>query len=511
MFSNRTVSTQTITSTLVTTYTYDAANRLTAVNGVPYTWDANGNLLSDGSKTYLYNTANQLITVTAPGLTWSAAYNGDGARLRQTVNGVPMTYTLDLAAPLVTVLAQHATRTTQYVYGQGDSLLAGYDGTAWTYLSGRDGINSVRQETDGGGNVLAVRGFDPYGVPLSGNGGAPFGYTGEMADVTGLVFLRARYMQPGLGMFLSRDLYEGNLSQPPSQHLFAYVGNNPINRTDPSGQYWYDPINDRWVQGGVSYLQAPYHPKIEFYAPTNPYRERQDVFNWIMPRARKMESRAGQYGIPPELVAAILAVEIDDDLEPLDDMLDSYARMCYRWIRFKELYPADSWLDTCGCVAFLNVYASIGIGVGIAQIHVNRPDYDWWAIVQHLQSQSVPIPTWANDPVENLLIDDGAIEGVAMFGRALADVRTGINAPHGRGNLSLDDMAIIFVGYRYGVGGFTDVSRPSSVFRDVFAFQSYSRDNLGNAHRDFDIAQPYADAFQFYFEHIGLYEAEYGR
>jgi len=39
---NRFASTQTITSTLVTTYTYDAANRLTSVNGVPYTWDANG-------------------------------------------------------------------------------------------------------------------------------------------------------------------------------------------------------------------------------------------------------------------------------------------------------------------------------------------------------------------------------------------------------------------------------------------------------------------------------------
>ena len=32
----------------VTSYEYDAANRLTSVNGVVYTWDAHGNLLSDG-------------------------------------------------------------------------------------------------------------------------------------------------------------------------------------------------------------------------------------------------------------------------------------------------------------------------------------------------------------------------------------------------------------------------------------------------------------------------------
>jgi len=85
---NRTASTQTITSTLVTHYIYDAANRLTSVNGQAYTWDNNGNLTNDGSKTYLYNQANQLTGITATGLTlrlrsgqaWSSAYNGDGVR-----------------------------------------------------------------------------------------------------------------------------------------------------------------------------------------------------------------------------------------------------------------------------------------------------------------------------------------------------------------------------------------------------------------------------------------------
>ena len=233
---NRTAQTQTITSTLVTTYTYDAANRLTAVNGQPYTWDNNGNLTNDGSKTYLYNQANQLITITATGLTWNAAYNGDGARLRQIANGVPTTYTLDLAAPLVTALTERTGATTkQYLYGLGDSPMAVYTGTAWTYLSGRDGLNSVRQETDVSGNVTSVRSFDPYGVPLDGNGGSPFGYTGEQTDATGLVFLRARYMQPGLGMFLSRDPWSGDALRPGSFNGWNYVECNPINMSDPLG------------------------------------------------------------------------------------------------------------------------------------------------------------------------------------------------------------------------------------------------------------------------------------
>jgi RHS repeat-associated protein len=199
-------------------------------------------------------------------LTWSATYastalsagNGDGARLKQTVNGAETAYTLDpsassgqaLAAPLVTVLEeQEAGGKTTYLYGMGDSPLASYDDTlsgdfgelsraveGWTYLSGRDGLNSVRQETDASGNIIAARSFDPYSVLLQGGGGSPFGYTGEMADVTGLVFLRARYMQPELGMFLSHDPWSGDELRPCSMNGWSYVEGAPINLTDPTGR-----------------------------------------------------------------------------------------------------------------------------------------------------------------------------------------------------------------------------------------------------------------------------------
>jgi RHS repeat-associated protein len=240
---------------------------LTSVNGQAYTWDNNGNLTNDGSKTYLYNQANQLTSIAAPGLTlrlrsgqaWSASYNGDGARLRQIVNGVPTTYTLDLVAPLVTALAERTSATTkQYLYGQGDSPMAVYSGTAWTYLSGQDGLNSVRQETDASGNVLTARSFDPYGVPLDGNGGSPFGYTGEQTDVTGLVFLRARYMQPGLGMFLSRDPWGGTANRPATIQGYNYAADNPILFRDPAGTDYVLEIdrytcNDSHVVGGYVY------------------------------------------------------------------------------------------------------------------------------------------------------------------------------------------------------------------------------------------------------------------
>lgn len=59
-----------------TNYVYDAANRLTSVDSVAYTWDANGNLLSDGARTYTYDAANRLTALVTGGITTTYTYNG---------------------------------------------------------------------------------------------------------------------------------------------------------------------------------------------------------------------------------------------------------------------------------------------------------------------------------------------------------------------------------------------------------------------------------------------------
>jgi hypothetical protein len=65
----------TLTTTLdVVNYQYDDANRLTSVNGQAYTWDNNGNLLSDGVRTYTYTHANRLTQVVSGTLTTEFTY-----------------------------------------------------------------------------------------------------------------------------------------------------------------------------------------------------------------------------------------------------------------------------------------------------------------------------------------------------------------------------------------------------------------------------------------------------
>jgi hypothetical protein len=68
------------------------------VDGVDYSWDANGNLLNDGVNSYTYDFANRLTSVNG---TVNYGYNGLNDRLTQ--NGVQ--YTLDLNAGLTQVLS----------------------------------------------------------------------------------------------------------------------------------------------------------------------------------------------------------------------------------------------------------------------------------------------------------------------------------------------------------------------------------------------------------------------
>ena len=130
-----------------------------------------------------------------------------------------------------------------YIYGL--DRLASSAGT-W-YLG--DALGSVRQTLAASGAVLTTASYDPWGTP-QGSTIAPFGFTGELQDGAGQVYLRARWYTPGAGAFNSRDPFAGWPERPYSSHPYAYALGNPVLYTDPSGQCvpWvfkyaqYDPI-----------------------------------------------------------------------------------------------------------------------------------------------------------------------------------------------------------------------------------------------------------------------------
>jgi len=76
--------------------------------------------------------------------------------------------------------------------------------------------------------------YGPFGEEISsiGNSGNAMRYTGREADAElGLYYYRARYYDPEVGRFITED----PLGFGAGVNFYAYVGNNPINASDPSG------------------------------------------------------------------------------------------------------------------------------------------------------------------------------------------------------------------------------------------------------------------------------------
>jgi RHS repeat-associated protein len=97
----------------------------------------------------------------------------------------------------------------------------------------------VRQVTDGSGLVTLQQSYDPFGNLLTSTSSTltAYGFTGEWADSSGLEYLRARYYDPSLGIFTSRDPVRGTLTEPMTLNPYSYAVNDPLRYTDPSGEF----------------------------------------------------------------------------------------------------------------------------------------------------------------------------------------------------------------------------------------------------------------------------------
>lgn len=139
--------------------------------------------------------------------------------------------------PLTQVLSDG---TDSYLYGLGR--IGEQAGSDWEYYLG-DALGSVRQLVDNTGAISLAQTYQPYGEVLSsyGDAASSYGFTGEMSDSNGLIYLRSRYLDPGIGRFLTKDVWQGNYKKPLSLNRYNYVGGNPVNRVDPTGMYWWGP------------------------------------------------------------------------------------------------------------------------------------------------------------------------------------------------------------------------------------------------------------------------------
>ncbi|MFN8458791.1 MAG: RHS repeat-associated core domain-containing protein, partial [Anaerolineae bacterium] len=103
-----------------------------------------------------------------------------------------------------------------------------------------DGLGSIRQAIDASSVIMGYNEFDPYGNPIVNRQSEivnPYGFTGEWwQSEVGLLHLRARWYNASDGIFLSRDMWEGDELRPLSMNGWNYVEGNPVNYVDPSGR-----------------------------------------------------------------------------------------------------------------------------------------------------------------------------------------------------------------------------------------------------------------------------------
>jgi RHS repeat-associated protein len=240
---NRQSQTSSIPGIGTGSFTFDADDRLNTE-----TYDANGNTLVTGARTFTYDFENRLKTMTMGSATVSIVYDADGNRVAKTVNGVTTRYLVDDLNPAgyaqVVEEVTNGAVTRQYTYGLQRISQTQQIANAWTpSFYGYDGGGTVRLLTDSTGTVTDTYDYDAWGNAVNITGSTPnvYLYRGEQYDPDlSLYYLRARYLNPSTGRFLSRDPEAGRIKTPASLHKYLYAGGDPVNRVDPRGRLWSD-------------------------------------------------------------------------------------------------------------------------------------------------------------------------------------------------------------------------------------------------------------------------------
>jgi RHS repeat-associated protein len=223
-----------------TAYGYDPdTGRLTDVGGRALAYDAAGNVTADGDTSYTWDWAGRLVTAQVDGTTSTAVYDGDGTRVA--LDGVDQHW--DRLGPWPLLIGAGTDR---IVHAAGP--LAEISGTDVGWLHG-DPLGSVRTATGLTGQPVGSASFAPFGERSTTGQASRFGFAGEQHDPTGLVYLRARMLDPALGRLLSADPVQPNAPGTQGFHRYSYAANNPTSWTDPTGNVT---LVERAVVTGIS-------------------------------------------------------------------------------------------------------------------------------------------------------------------------------------------------------------------------------------------------------------------
>jgi RHS repeat-associated protein len=218
---------------------------------VNYAWTSEGRLASIAYK----NLNRPAFMPALADNTLAFVYDDFGNRVKKTVNESPSAYYFNDGLTVLDEL--DADGNVQKTMVKGVDAVAEIDKDGIIQYVHADVLGSAVLLTDANGAIMHQYEYEAFGRMASDIGNianeTDYTFTNQEFDPESeLYYYNARYYNPRLGRFNSRDTVLGHVGDSLSRNLYIYVKNNPLKYTDPTGNesesLYQSFVNNDYVQ-----------------------------------------------------------------------------------------------------------------------------------------------------------------------------------------------------------------------------------------------------------------------
>jgi RHS repeat-associated protein len=224
-------------------------NRMTTLNGLTVSYDANGNLLSDGVNTYTWNADGRPTKLNST--TWTLDAFGRPVE-RSVGSGFQQAVYIPTGDQLAFMTGQTFFRAWVPLPGGATAVYDYSVNNGLYFYRHPDWLGTSRVTSTPSRTFSATLAYMPFGETYLLDGNSDFDFTGQNSNnVPGVYDFPAREYSSTQGRWLSPDpagMAAVDSTDPQTWNRYAYVRNSPLNTTDPfgldddPGECFFDPF-----------------------------------------------------------------------------------------------------------------------------------------------------------------------------------------------------------------------------------------------------------------------------